>query len=108
MWCQIHAFYNELNDYTKGNVDVVISGAIGRKNYVEATEIFELLAKKCKKNSYEPSRAQGRGEYDKTITLEMKTNAMMRKLDRGDSKNIPLNQIIAMRVSDEGLAPKQL
>lgn len=52
-------FLQWLNDYTKGNVNVVVGGAIGKKTYIEAIEIFELLAKQSKRNTYDPSKAQG-------------------------------------------------
>lgn len=45
LWSQIHPFYNGLNDYTKGNIDTAPGGAIGKKTYIGALEIFELLSK---------------------------------------------------------------
>lgn len=49
-------------------------------------------------------RAQRRGESDKIEALEIKIDAMMRKLKGRDNKNIPLNQMVAMQISNEGLA----
>lgn len=34
----------------------------------------------------------------------MKIDAMTRKLEGRDNKNIPLNQMVAMQISKEGLA----
>lgn len=71
-------------------------GAIGQKTYAETIEIFELFAKKSKQIFHGPSRAQARAERDKITTLELKIDAMMKILDGKDSKNIPLDQIVAM------------
>lgn len=61
-------------------MDVTTSGAIGKKTYVEVIEIFELLAKRSKKNSHGPSRAQERANLDKITSLVLKIDAMIRKL----------------------------
>lgn len=45
-----------------------------------------------------------RGESDTIAALEMKIDVIMRNLDGRDNKNVPLNQISAMKIFYEGLA----